>query len=511
MAGLFLLLPLLVLTIKISTAFAQSANVMATEKDLHKNQSSLQSFSRLGTMGRWMVDEQSRVVILRGVNMVNKNPPSYTLSATGFREEDAKVISAAGLNVVRVGLIWSAIETFPGEYNDAYIEDIVSTVRMLDSYGIKSLLDMHQDQYSHDCYGDGAPDWATLVDPPFVKCNPEKIPFPVGELTVPSVANAWDNFWNNAVSSIGGEAGLQDRYAAAWQHVAQKFANTPGVIGYEIINEPYPGTKCKDVPLCASCAVFDKGAYSIFIDRVSNSIRNADQKTLIFFEPNVLFDFGKPSEVTPPRQTNIGFAFHPYDSLPHVLENAKLYSEGNPSLALFATEWGAFTDVGPTKVEESKIPQLITEGAQYLDQAMMPAIYWGYANPFDILPNASHQGLVNDLQILDGGTRKAPNLRVDRVNALTRPYPQAIAGTPRYWFYSLDAKTFDLIYQPIAPNGQVLAPDALTEVVLPAYNFPKGYDVVVDGARVMSKPDARVLLLMNQSATKFVTVQVKAR
>ncbi len=47
--------------------------------------------------GRWIVDSDGLVVNVRGVNMINKLPP-YTLSATGFGEDDAKILAAHGFN-----------------------------------------------------------------------------------------------------------------------------------------------------------------------------------------------------------------------------------------------------------------------------------------------------------------------------------------------------------------------------------------------------------------------------
>jgi len=84
------------------------------------------------------------VVIVHGVNMINKLPP-YTLSATGFSNHDGELLASNGINAVRVGVIYSAVEPAPGLYVDQYLEDIKKTVEMLTSYGILSLIDFHQD------------------------------------------------------------------------------------------------------------------------------------------------------------------------------------------------------------------------------------------------------------------------------------------------------------------------------------------------------------------------------
>ncbi|QWE22270.1 cellulase family glycosylhydrolase [Polynucleobacter sp. AP-Jannik-300A-C4] len=470
------------------------------------NSSSLVVDSNLSAAGRWMVDANGRVVILRGVNMINKNSP-YTLSSAGFREEDAKLIQAAGMNVVRVGLIWEAIEPYPGKYDDAYLADMAKTIAMLHAQGINTLLDMHQDQYGKACNGVGAPVWATVIDGKQFPngCNPNKLPFPKGELTDPSVSNVWDSFWSNKSSTSTGLIGLQDRYTSMWAYVTKRLQGVPGIIGYEIMNEPYPGTLCKAGELGEECTSFDKNSYAKFIQKVSSGIRSVDSKKLIYFEPSVFFDFGTATQITPPSQSNIGFSFHPYLTMKHVLINALDYSAKNPSLAMFATEWGAFTGTKPLSEEAVAIE--IVAGSSNLDKAKMSAIYWAYSNPAPttFLPDAYKQGLIWDLK----KPRMMPNLMVDRVNALTWPYPQAIAGTPIDWSFDPVRKLFKLTYQATNPVGVSLDNELQTEIALPVERFSRGYEVFVEGARVSSPPNSPKLIMLNLRDAKTVSVEVQ--
>jgi endoglycosylceramidase len=52
--------------------------------------------------GRWLTDERGRVVVLHGMNMVNKLPP-YHPAAIGFGAKDADFLAAQGFNTVRLG------------------------------------------------------------------------------------------------------------------------------------------------------------------------------------------------------------------------------------------------------------------------------------------------------------------------------------------------------------------------------------------------------------------------
>jgi endoglycosylceramidase len=114
---------------------------------------------RIGHAGRWITDPAGRVLVLHGLNMVYKVPPYYP-AAAGFGADDAAFLERMGFNVVRVGVIWKAVEPKPGVYNDRYLRHIGDTVRTLAKHGILSLLDFHQDLYNERFQGEGAPDWA---------------------------------------------------------------------------------------------------------------------------------------------------------------------------------------------------------------------------------------------------------------------------------------------------------------------------------------------------------------
>ena len=118
---------------------------------------------RLGHDGRWLTDDQGRVVILHGINMVYKRPP-YAPDAVGFGDDDAAFLASQGFNVVRLGVIYKAVEPQPGVYDDDYLARIRSTVDVLAAHGIVSLLDFHQDMYNERFQGEGWPDWAVFDD-----------------------------------------------------------------------------------------------------------------------------------------------------------------------------------------------------------------------------------------------------------------------------------------------------------------------------------------------------------
>ena len=168
-----------------------------------------------GHAGRWITDAQGRVVTFHGFNMVNKIRASgYLPDAIGFGADDARFLAANGFNVVRLGIIWKGLEPQPGVYDEAYLNRIMRTYKLLHTYGISVLLDFHQDMYNERFQGEGAPDWA-IVGPAATENPSPQAGFPFNYVLQDAVNHAYDAFWaNTQVPGTG--RGVQDLYAAAW-------------------------------------------------------------------------------------------------------------------------------------------------------------------------------------------------------------------------------------------------------------------------------------------------------
>src|SRR5207302_10644392 len=113
--------------------------------------------------GRWVTDATGRVTVLHGLNQVYKVAP-YTPSTGGFGDDDAAFLAANGFDAIRLGVIWAAVEPRPGQYDDAYLDSIATSVHTLAAHGIVSLLDFHQDLYNEKFQGEGAPAGAVPTD-----------------------------------------------------------------------------------------------------------------------------------------------------------------------------------------------------------------------------------------------------------------------------------------------------------------------------------------------------------
>ncbi len=203
----------------------------------------------------YFVDPLGREVLLRGVN-VNSLGEYWQYDASRitvfpFEEEDMDFIASMGFNLVRLIVTWSFVEPQPGVYDDDYIDGVLAVIDGLWARGIYTLVDMHQDAWGPALAArqdevcpagttpaagwDGAPAWATLVDEDTPRCAPLVNGFPVRELSS-SVIEAWTSFMRDAIGP--GDVGIRTRFNAMWRHLASRVSTHPGVMGYDVLNEP---------------------------------------------------------------------------------------------------------------------------------------------------------------------------------------------------------------------------------------------------------------------------------
>lgn len=191
---------------------------------------------RISVKGTAFVDESGRERIFNGVNLVFKGAYDEGTGKTDYfsvnwDEDMFRSLSEMGINLVRLGLVWRAIEPQPGVYNEEYLDMMENYFDICGKYGIYVYLDMHQ-----DCYH-GMPDWAAVTDS--YKRRKPKLIWAEGYFIDKAVHRAFDNFWAN--TPVCGK-GLQDYFADMWKHVAKRFKNKKNLFGFDILNEPFPGT-----------------------------------------------------------------------------------------------------------------------------------------------------------------------------------------------------------------------------------------------------------------------------
>jgi endoglycosylceramidase len=436
----------------------------------------------LGHEGRWLTDAAGRVVLLHGVNEVAKSPPYYPSAALGFGPDDAAFLADEGFNAVRLGVLFRAVMPAPGVVDHAYIEQIARTVDDLEAEGFFVLIDFHQDGFSPKYNGNGLPDWMAIDDG---LPNPPDAVFPLYYVQNPAMQRAFESLWANRPGPDG--VGLQDHFAAGVQAVARRLAGEPHVIGYDVINEPFPGADwqpCLDD--AAGCAALEHERLAPFYAKVTAAVAEVAPRHTVFVEPFVLFNFGRVPTSLPGAGSGSGLSFHSYavDEAGElgVVHNAVAAAERDGA-PLLATEFGATLD-----------PTLLDRIVGQLDGARVPWMMWAY-----------NENIIRD------GDRPAGRdnlLSLDALTALERPYPVAVTGTPTDMAFAGSSRTFSLSYDTTAPGGHAYPPPLVTVISVPELRYPEGYAVEVTGGVVTSPPCSDRLTVRTLPGAGTVTVRV---
>jgi endoglycosylceramidase len=459
---------------------------------------------RLRPHGRWLLDARGRVRILTGVNMVAKRPP-YAPDALGFGADDARFLARHGFTSVRLGVPWEAVEPQPGTYDDAYLRRLHRTIRILGRQGIWTLLDFHQDLYNERFQGEGEPDWAVQDDG--LPAEPQQ-GFPDNYLVMPALERAFDHFWANDPGPGG--IGLQRRYADAWAHVAAYFSGTPRVLGFDLFNEPWPGTPW---PTCINpdgCPAFD-ATLQAFTGRMIRAIRTVDRRTPIFYEPNVLFNSGAATHVVP-HGRRLAFSFHDYcltaspsgHTLPpgcaqfddrvwtHVAQHVRASGD-----AALLTEFGATRNTA-----------VLRDMLRRAAAARTGWQYWAYCGCHD--PTTSGPGATQALVHDPLRPPRGSNVERRKLRALEVPGPRIVAGTPLRYRYRSGTHVFRMSWSTARPSGHGrFHRGSRTKVFVPRLAYPHGYAASVTGGRVVSHRGARVLIVALDRGARHVHLVVR--
>ena len=471
------------------------------------NESMTQPLKKLSLAdnGRFFITNQRSSVVLHGVNLVNKKEP-YTYQNIGIGEEDIKLIRDLGLNVVRLGISWVGIEKVPNVYDEQYMNKIFQTVKMLIDNQIYVLIDLHQDAYAKKHGGFGMPDWSALG-----KGKMDPIGFPINEFggldrpkgspgsgKISTVIDVdFDSFWGNL--PFKGK-GIQEKYLDMLEFVVKQIKAQPesiqnGIVGLEIMNEPFPGvgwTACTDGTLLEDgalnfqkgCKDFDIEKLTLFYKKAIRKIRSVDQTIMIWVDPVNLFGLGAPSfldfKEMEDSKNLLVFSWHNYFTLDFLkpFENVeKIHKKYPERIGSMMTEFGANDNI---TVWESILP--------LADKYKTSWIYWTYANnpqfAFSdtggtIPSDPKLQGIVYDPalelndQITDKNGDKRRNVSKAIAGAITRPYPELTPGKPLSWAYKPEKKYFEYTYKYEDDSGFILS------IVTPIRCFPNGYKATV--------------------------------
>ena len=433
----------------------------------------------VGHAGRWLLDAKGRVILLDGVNMVAKT--SATPAGEGFGAADAAWLEKNGIDVVRLGFTAAAVMPTPGHLDHAWLRSYVRTLGELTSHGLLVLVDLHQDGWGPTVGSDGFPGWMTLTG----GAANNHASFPGYYTSDPAVQAAFESFWQGADGPGG--VSLEQRAAGILGTVASSVASDRRVLGYDMLNEPWPGTTwqpCLSDP--DGCPALDRSGLDRYYAKAVAAIRAHDKRHLVFAEPYVLFNFGLSTThvALPPGEKDGGLSFHMYTASPNdepaVLDHAVAWSHSSGG-ALLETEFGATTDT-------ATIDRMIEEA----DRALVPWIFWAF-----------NEDVVHSLAEPPSGS----NLVASTVAAIVRPHPVAVAGTPVASTYDTTTRTMRFTWSTEGPGGHRYSAATPTLFNIPGSLYPAGYRVHVVGGRVVG-PRHQALTVEAARGASSVSVTV---
>ena len=273
------------------------------------------------------------MLYLRGVNLSGraKGAEGHLITV-----DDALIteLLADGINSVRFLVFWDAVmPEAPGEIDETYLAEIRARIERLDAAGIFVIIDVHQDLWGQPFQSHGAPAW---VCPESLTWGYEaQSPWWANYLTK-QVSGCFDHFWDSAT--------LQASYAEMLAAVAGAVCDLPRVVGFDIMNEPWPGSHLPD-------PTFDNDILMPFYINVMETVEAECSGKLHFFEPSGAFTFGLADAMQIPQDLMDRVVVAPHFYPPYVHESdGGGYGgddEAHEELLLdLQDDWGAYLDMG---------------------------------------------------------------------------------------------------------------------------------------------------------------------
>jgi endoglycosylceramidase len=410
--------------------------------------------------GGVMRDALGRDVILRGINTGNRNktPPFIPFPIADdipldqlrpLADEYFARMREWGLDTARLPFSWEALEPVRDVWDEQYLDRYEVLVDAAWAQGLRVILDFHQDVWSRNYCGDGFPTWA-VADPnaPWHECP--DVQWGLKYVSNAEVRGSFDRFWIN-------EDGLKDEFLIMWTKVGERFADHPGVLALEILNEPGWGSS-NDVQQ------WKLDVLTPFHTTVAAYLHEVAPDLLIIYDNPGIDAVGLYPEMVHPRPVGDFLIYGPH------MYGAATYGPDKPHPQEDLAEMAAFghdTDVPVMLGEfgfqphEVEGPAWLNDVADGLDALRMSSTLWEYSIN-DPLWN------YENFSVLDARANPQPMLDV-----WVRPWLRAVAGDEPTFSWNADAQQ---------GAASWTAGEGVTEIVLPPRLFGSGpSDVTIMG------------------------------
>jgi hypothetical protein len=225
----------------------------------------------------WFKDKYGRYIIFRGINVAQRTKlPPYlpllrlcvkTASSEDLQEEirerqrDLSHLKDLGFNVVRLLVIWKAIEPSLNQEpkllpdGERYLQLVKQIIdHFYYRLGIYIIIDFHQDIAHEDFGGDEFPDWTIKKDIYYFLykiysyfLEPEQVKklWFLRYFTNKLVKRTLENFWENRLIINRKQIPVRTHFEKSVLQTVTFFCHSnndrrhPGILGYELFNEPY--------------------------------------------------------------------------------------------------------------------------------------------------------------------------------------------------------------------------------------------------------------------------------
>jgi endoglycosylceramidase len=430
--------------------------------------------------GDRLIDGAGREVILRGfcAGQRTKLPPFYPFDPVPdfdtALEKFADTTRSLGFNVIRLLIIWEAVEPERGIYDENYLANYEKIVNAFARRGVRVIVDSHQDVASRKFCGDGLPGWALAER---YRDKPERINCRLWEINylTPKVLTSLDRLWAD-------KDGIQERYVAMFEMLAKRFKDQPAVIGFEPINEPPPGYW----GIIHYYSWYQKQLFP-FYERVARAVHSVDNRYLIFADIcSIENQTGIWNlKLKKPDVANLVFAPHYYDMGTFGVSwspggDQDTMRKGLTRHKQLALNWGVpilFTEYGVSMLRDDAA-QYINRFYEVLDELHLSGTVWEAS----MSPTLWNRRQKNFLDPEDGSIRPP-------AFALDRPYPRAVAGEIKGFLFDADTRTFKLSWQ------ESLAISSPTIIYAPSHVYPDGPRVALDAGEYKYDKAGQILLI----------------
>ncbi|MFI9048426.1 glycoside hydrolase family 5 protein [Streptomyces sp. NPDC053427] len=248
-----------------------------------------------------LTDDDGRALTLHGWNVEDKeHRGDAALSA--ITERHFRDLRSHGFNCARLLVFWDDLEPRRGRYSARYLRTIERILDWAHKYGIKVLIDAHQDVFGPAFGHRGIPGWATRTDGlPFTP-HPDDW---FAEYFEPAVQRAFTHLYT--------DPDLQRAQGRMWRLLADRFGDHPAVFGYDLINEPMGELReGEDLPTAARR--IEARQLTPMYNRIARYVRTVDRDSRLFIEPTPIVGEGVPTGLGAVRDRRVVYAPHFYNA-----------------------------------------------------------------------------------------------------------------------------------------------------------------------------------------------------